>query len=82
MITLNNLDPKKQYRIIASGDNDTEDLDLRIVDPAGEVVDKDTTTSRNAEVTFRPVRQQDYVIELRLYESKDNSVCLGAVLWK
>jgi hypothetical protein len=80
MLTLRNLDPNKQYRIIASGDNDTIDLDLRILDPTGKVVAQDVTIFRDAEVTFRPARQQDYVIELRLFESRDNCFCLGAIL--
>jgi hypothetical protein len=82
MLTLKNLDPNKQYRIIASGDNDTRDLDLRIIDPAGKVVVQDVTVLRDAEVTFRPTRQQDYVIELRLFDSQDNCFCLGAILRK
>jgi hypothetical protein len=83
VLTLKSLDPNKQYRIVASGDNDTVDLDLRIVDPSnGKVVAQDTTVLRDAEVTFRPARQQDYVIQLRLYDSRDNCVCLGAILRK
>jgi hypothetical protein len=82
MLVLTNLDPKYQYRIIAAGDNDTKDLDLRIVDPDGKVVVADTTTFRDAEVTFRPARRQNYTIELRLYDSNDNCVCLGAILRK
>jgi len=82
MLILKNMDPNKQYRIIAAGDNDTKDLDLRIVDPAGNIVAKDTTVLRDAEVTFRPTRKQDYTIELRLYDSRDNCVCLGAILQK
>ncbi len=82
MLTLRNLDPNKQYRVIAAGDNDTMDLDLRVLDPTGKVVAQDTTVLRNAEVTFRPTRQQDYVIELRLYNSNDNCVTLGAILRK
>jgi hypothetical protein len=80
MLVLRNLDPNKVYRIIAAGDNDTKDLDLRILDPAGKVVAQDATVLRDAEVTFRPARQQDYTIELRLYNSNDNCMCLGAIL--
>jgi hypothetical protein len=82
MLTLRNVSPNKQYRIIASGDNDTTDLDLRVVDPAGKIVAIDGTVFRDAEVTFRPARQQDYVIELRLYKSRDHCVCMGAILLK
>lgn len=82
VLTLRNLDPTKDYRIGAAGDNDTKDLDLRVVDPAGKIVASDAATSRRADVTFRPARQQDYVIELRLYDSADNCLCVGAILRK
>src|SRR5258708_7074765 len=38
MLVLTNLEQGRQYRFMASGDDDTKDLDLRIVDPAGNVV--------------------------------------------
>jgi hypothetical protein len=82
LLVLKNLEPNKAYRVIAAGDNDTIDLDLRIVDPDGKVVATDASTLRDAEVTFRPTRRQDYVIQLRLYNSTDNCVCIGAILSK
>jgi len=80
VLILKNLDPAKQYRLIAAGDNDTKDLDLRVLDPSGKIVLEDTATARDAEVTFRPSRVQDYTIQMRLYDSSDNCVCIGAVL--
>jgi hypothetical protein len=82
LITMQNLDPNKSYRVIAAGDNDTIDLDLRVLDPDGKVVAIDTTELRDAEVTFRPTRRQNYTIEMRLYNSKDNCMCIGAFLSK
>ena len=82
MLTVRNLDPMKTYRVVAAGDNDSRDLDLRIVDPTGKIVTQDVTVLRNAEVTFTPTRQQDYVIEVRLYDSRDNCFCIGGILNK
>jgi hypothetical protein len=82
MLVVRDLDPEKTYRVIAAGDNDTKDLDVRIVDPTGKVVAVDDATARDAEVTFRPTRRQDYTIEMRLYDSTDNCVCIGAVMRK
>jgi hypothetical protein len=76
------LSPGKTYRIIAAGDNDTIDLDLRILDPSGAVVVEDNLVTREPQVTFTPAREQDYTIQLRLYHSRDNCVCVGAILQK
>jgi len=44
LLVLRNLDPNKSYRIVAAGDNDTRDLDLRILDPDGKVVGRFAAT--------------------------------------
>ena len=82
MIVLKNLDPNMQYRVITAGDNDIKDLDVRVVDPNGRVVAEDVATARSAEVTFQPARVQDYTIEMRVYDSEDNTICIGGVLRK
>ena len=82
VLTLTKGSPNKTYRIIAAGDNDTIDLDLRILDPQGNVVVEDNLVTRETEVTFRPTREQDYTIQLRLYHSRDNCVCIGGILTK
>ena len=82
VLTLTKASPNKTYRIIAAGDNDTIDLDLRVLDPSGAVVIEDNLITRETEVTFRPTREQDYTIQLRLYHSRDNCVCIGGILTK
>jgi hypothetical protein len=75
------LDPNKQYRIIAAGDNDALDLDLRVVDPAtGAVIALDDRIDATAEVTFQPPRQQRYEVQFRLYDSRDHCICIGILL--
>jgi hypothetical protein len=82
MLIMKELDPNRLYRVIAAGDNDTKDLDIRIKDPTGKIVAVDDAVARDAEVSFRPARRQDYTIEMRLYDSTDNCVCIGAILRK
>lgn len=82
ILTLTNLDPNREYRIVVSGDNDVRDLDVRVLDPQRKIVAEDVATDKSGSVTFRPTRQQDYTIEMRLYDSRDNSVCMGAWLRK
>jgi hypothetical protein len=80
VLTLTSANPNKIYRIIAAGDNDTYDLDLRVLDPSGAIVVQDNLITREPEVTFRPTREQDYTIQFRLWHSRDNCVCIGAIL--
>ncbi|MSU79410.1 MAG: hypothetical protein EXS16_15135 [Gemmataceae bacterium] len=80
MIVLKNLDPNMEYRVITAGDNDIKDLDVRVVDPTGKVVAVDVAVARTAAVTFQPARAQDYVVEMRVYDSVDNGICVGGVL--
>ena len=82
MLVLKNLDPNLAYHVIAAGDNDIKDLDVRVVDPTGKVVAADVAVARTAAVTFRPARVQDYVVEMRVYDSADNGICIGGVLRK
>lgn len=82
VLKLLNVDPNKSHRVIAAGDLDTKDLDLRIVDSDGKVVAVDDTVLRDAEVTFRPTRRQDYTIQVRIYDSTDKCICIGAILSK
>ena len=53
-----------------------------MLDPSGAVVVEDNLITRETEVTFRPTREQDYTIQLRLYHSRDNCVCIGSILTK
>lgn len=82
MLVMRSLDPNKQYRLIAAGDNDIRDLDIRVLDPNGKVIAEDVGVSRLAEITFRPTREQDYTIQMRVYDSVDNGICIGAIMKK
>ena len=82
VLVASSLNPNNMYRIVAAGDNGAKDLDIRVLDPQGNVVAEDNLTTAVPEVTFRPSREQDYTIQLRLYNSTNNSVCVGAILTK
>jgi len=82
ILVLTNADPNQEYRVIAAGDNDCKDLDVRVRVRGSDEVASDTGAAPEAEVSFRPTRRQDYVIEFRLYHSDDNCICIGALLHK
>lgn len=63
------------YEISASGDRDVIDLDIRITDEDGRVVAEDTSSAKDAQVTFRPRRSGKYTIELHLADAKARSLC-------
>ncbi len=66
----------RSYRFLAAGDADTKDLDIQVLDPAGNIVAKDVLTAADAIVTYRPARTGKYQIRLRLYSSVKNYPCL------
>lgn len=68
------LDEGRSYRIIAVGDNDALDVDLRIVGEA-KVLAADTSQDPEAVVHYRPVRTGQYIIQLRLYQSRQHVSC-------
>lgn len=63
------------YVIAASGDKDARDVDLRILDRDGRVVVDDTSSSKDASVTFRPKNTGRYTIELHLAEASARALC-------
>jgi len=67
-----NMEAGKKYRLLAAGDKDAEDVDLRVTDMEGNVLKKDTARAATAEVDFTPKKTQRYMVELRLYASTNN----------
>lgn len=63
------------YVIAASGDRDAQDVDMRILDRDGRVIEEDTSSSKDASVTFRPKSTGKYTIELHLAEARTRSLC-------
>lgn len=73
------------YRFLASGDNDAQDVDLRITDLKGEKELKaDTGTAADAIVEFTPNTTGRYLVQIRLYASRENldAFCLSVVMQK
>ena len=75
----------KQYRFLASGDNDARDVDLRITDLKGEKVLKaDVDTAADAIVNLTPKTSGRYLVQIRLYSSREDldAVCLSVMMVK
>jgi len=75
----------KQYRFLASGDNDAKDVDLRVTDLKGEKeFAADVDTAADAVVNFTPKVTGRYLVQIRLYSSRENvdAVCLSVVMGK
>jgi len=66
------LEAGKQYRLLAAGDNDAEDVDLQILDPAGTVMKKDVKRDPTAVVDFTPAKTLRYLIQVRVFASIKN----------
>jgi hypothetical protein len=69
------------YRFMAAGDADATDVDLRLTDPDGNVVAKDTSVARTAVVNFTSRKTIFYTVEIRVYASANDvpCVCLTSV---
>jgi hypothetical protein len=74
----------KDYRFLASGDNDAKDVDLEVLDPSNKVVASDNAVDPNANVSYRPTTSGLFTVRVRLYDSRNNlpCVCLGIVMVK
>jgi hypothetical protein len=66
----------KEYRFLATGDNDARDVDLDIQDADGKTVAIDDDVNPAALVNFTPTRSGDFTIRVRLYESRDDLPCM------
>lgn len=68
----------QDYRLIAVGDMDAKDVDIQILNEAGQIVASDTAASPEAIVNFRPSATGRYTIRLRLYSSQGDvpAVCM------
>jgi hypothetical protein len=74
----------KNYRFLATGDDDARDVDIDIQDANGKTVAADVETSADASVDFTPRASGRYLVRIRLYDSRTNvpCVCLGVVMAK
>lgn len=74
----------RSYRFVAAGDNDAKDVDIQIVDRNGKEVAVDEETNAEALVRFDPQETGEYMVRIRLYDSRNNlpCVCLAVVLMK
>ncbi len=75
-------DQKESYIIIAAGDEDATDVDLRILNANSEVIAEDNETDRIAIVEFTPRLGADFMIEVELYDANVASFVSFIILRK
>lgn len=68
------------YAIVAGGDEDVKDLDLRILDASGKMVVSDTNVDRMAVIDWIPNATGEYQVQLDLYQATRDSFCAFTVL--
>lgn len=62
-----NLEPRRNYVVIAAGDSYATDVNLRIWDESGRLIASDTSSNRLAVVEFNAQRGGQLMIETELY---------------
>lgn len=79
-----NLTGGKKYRVIASGDDDAKDVDLRILDAKMNQVAIDDGTAVDAIINFTPKMTGKYTVQIRVFDSKGgvDSLCISALMAK
>lgn len=77
-----NLVANKEYRVIAVGDMDAKDVDVRILDEWNNPIASDTLASPEAIVTFRPRSSGQHGVWIRVFDSIDSqpAVCISTVM--
>ncbi len=77
---LKNLERNGNYVIIAAGDEDATDVDVRVLDPNGRVVQEDRLVDSIAVIEFNVRRAGQYRIEVDLYEADQPSFVSFVIL--
>ncbi|MEO0559857.1 MAG: hypothetical protein AAF170_16935 [Bacteroidota bacterium] len=75
------LDAGQEYVIAGVCDNDCTDIDLRLYDPDGELVDEDVLEDDVPVVTVTPDREGQYTIEGIMYECQTEFCFIGLSAW-
>lgn len=69
-----------EYVLLARGDTDATDVDLEILDDAGNRVAADESVDRMALFSFSPTDSGEYTIRLKLYDAERAAFCAFSVL--
>ncbi|MBI1250846.1 MAG: hypothetical protein GC189_05180 [Alphaproteobacteria bacterium] len=67
------------YRIVGVCDNDCSDLDLRILDQNGQLIEEDISRDDHPVVTSQPAWSGPFTIEARMYECQHPEGCYFAL---
>jgi hypothetical protein len=65
-----NLEAGKKYRFLGAGDDDAEDVDVRVMDPAGTQVAIDASVAKTAQVDYTPGKTLRYTVQARVFRSR------------
>lgn len=71
----------QEYQIVGVCDNDCTDIDLKLYDPDGNLVDEDVLEDDVPVVTVTPDRDGQYAIEGIMYECQTDFCYIGLAAW-
>lgn len=74
------LEEGRTYNVFLFGDEDANDLDIKIYDSEGEMIESDTAVSESAELSFSVPEDGIYKVEAINYSSDDNVFMLGGLM--
>jgi hypothetical protein len=70
-----------EYVFIGGGDEDATDIDIKILDEYGNVIEEDVLEDNNPVVKFRPKKDGVYNVRLKLYEcDASGSFCTMTIM--
>ncbi len=70
------------YAFVGAGDDDAKDVDLEILDEAGNVLASDTQEDSVPVIEFKPKKSGNYVIRVTLVDAADPCFCAVATMIK
>lgn len=70
----------RTYRIVAKCDNDCTDVDLKLFDSYGNLVDQDTGTDDYPVVSVTPARTSTYRLRIQMYRCATVDCGVGVVV--
>lgn len=75
------LEAGQEYQIVGVCDNDCTDIDLRLYDPSGNLVDEDVLEDDVPVVTVTPDQAGQYAIDGIMYECQTDFCYIGLAAW-
>ena len=70
----------RRYAVLAGGDRDANDIDIRVLDANGHLMTEDADADASPAVSFYPVTEQMCEIQITLYSAVRSSFVFVAIL--